>query len=608
MTESMPLAQTSLAQPFAIRARVPWGVLGLALILLGYCIFLALHFAPAISEPDDNGYFAQGTLMAQTARTWFVPESDAQYIGMHWLITPMGHYISRYPPGLAGIIGAVYFVGGWKASLLVNPALSVLALVGLFVLLRRLLSTGWALCGVVLLAANPVFCHHALSGDSHMAVACCVTWGCYLLFRWSEEGLLWQAFAAGLVFGIIPSIRYPDAIMGLGVAAFLLWNARRFDRIHAHWLAAVCGAAVTILPLLLRNQLVLGAFWKTGYSLTNEQTGFAWKYFRDHALGYVNAIHSGGMGLVFALGVIGIVYMICTRAYRAMGIMFALFAVPMLLLYMAYYWAPQMNSSMTMRFLLPTFPAYLIAGVFALRQFLAAAPKGARVAVPVTLVAVQLLWGAADLLNQVTRLHHSKRVLAIATEAMEKVAVTGDVVVGNNQVLQQFDFVRKWKVADASVMRADGGRMMGGPGPMGPDMDSEEPSPMQLEKRALQQGKYPGTAAQRQAKFVADLLSWAQGHRIYYIGTEQEMSNLISTGKIRIVARVPLPEAPQMATVQGRMGPRGAGGRGGFGPPQGGFRGRGGMPGGPGGPGGPMGGFAGEKELIIAEWDLGPRS
>src|SRR5690242_10750756 len=109
MTDSMAIGGVTY-DPARTSGRVryvPWGVLLLIVILAAYCLLLSTRYASAISEPDDNGYFAQGTLLAQTGRTWFVPQSDAQYIGMHWLITPKGHYISRYPPGLAVIIGAV---------------------------------------------------------------------------------------------------------------------------------------------------------------------------------------------------------------------------------------------------------------------------------------------------------------------------------------------------------------------------------------------------------------------------------------------------------------------------------------------------------------------
>src|SRR4051812_19445645 len=163
--------------------RSPWAWVGLAIVLIAYVALLARNFAPAITEPDDNGYFAQGTLLAQTGRTWFTPESDAQYIGMHWLVTPGEQFISRYPPGLAVVIAVVYKLFGYKASLLVNPALACLTLVAMFLLARRLVATGWALVATAVLAFNPHFVHHALSGDSHIGVTFAITWCAYFLIR-----------------------------------------------------------------------------------------------------------------------------------------------------------------------------------------------------------------------------------------------------------------------------------------------------------------------------------------------------------------------------------------------------------------------------------------
>src|SRR3954447_19270498 len=178
--------------------RSPWGFLALALIVLGYSTLIYKNFAPAITEPDDNGYFAQGSLLAQTGHTWFKPESDAQYIGMHWLVTPSEQYISRYPPGLAVMIAGVYKLFGYKATLLVNPALSIGALIAMFLLTRRLVSTGWSLAATALLAFNPHFVHHALSGDSHMGVTCFLTCATYFLVRWSQAPSLRLCLFAGV--------------------------------------------------------------------------------------------------------------------------------------------------------------------------------------------------------------------------------------------------------------------------------------------------------------------------------------------------------------------------------------------------------------------------
>src|SRR5689334_15776976 len=98
------------------RRVVPWAGIVAGVWILAYAVFMATRFVPALSEPDDNGYFAQGSLIAQTGRSWFVAESDAQYVGMHWLLTPDGKYVSRYPPGLAVVIAGVEKVFGWRGA------------------------------------------------------------------------------------------------------------------------------------------------------------------------------------------------------------------------------------------------------------------------------------------------------------------------------------------------------------------------------------------------------------------------------------------------------------------------------------------------------------
>src|SRR5690349_4116661 len=116
------------------RRAVPWAGIVAGVWIVAYAVFMATRFVPALSEPDDNGYFAQGSLIAQTGRSWFVAESDAQYVGMHWLLTPDGKYVSRYPPGLAVVIAGVEKMFGWRGAAMVNPAFAVAGLVGFYLL------------------------------------------------------------------------------------------------------------------------------------------------------------------------------------------------------------------------------------------------------------------------------------------------------------------------------------------------------------------------------------------------------------------------------------------------------------------------------------------
>ena len=621
-----------------------WPWVGLGIVLVGYVMFLGAHFVPAISEPDDNGYFAQGSLIAQTGSTWFRSPSDAQYIGMHWLVTPSEMYISRYPPGLPMLIAVVYAVAGWKASLLVNPALSVLALVGFFVLARRVVSSWWAWVGAIVLAATPMFVHHALSGDSHMGVACALAWGLYWLVRWHDEGKIHQVFLAGLALGCIPTVRYPDSIMAIGVGVYLLWHLRNFPRIWLHYVAAIGAAAIPILPLLIRNQILLGAFWRTGYSLTNEETGFSWAYFKEHAIDYIRTINGDGMGVLFGLGLMGIFFMIFKRSRRAgqrpLGVMLICMTIAMLLLYMAYYWAPQQNSAMTLRFLVPTYALYTLGAVWLLRECCGRFAVGTQVALGILLITVQMLWGSTETVTQARELQYQKQSLADVTAALEKYATPDDVVVGSGNVLAQLDFVREWKVADDSLVNGGGGPGgggfrrggFGGPGgPGGPDdNNANAPSPRQAAKAELERELYTGTIAQRQRKFANDVRTWAgDGHKVYLVGTEQqvrEWDGVLAGSSVKILSRVNLPPMPDDLANTGRRGggrggpfggrgggfPGGGPGFGGGGPGfgggggRGGFGGPGGRGGGPGGggPGGMMGSFNGATEAVIAELDF----
>ncbi|MBN1916357.1 MAG: glycosyltransferase family 39 protein [Verrucomicrobia bacterium] len=562
-------------------------VICLVAILALHFAFLMSRFAPAIATPDANGYWAQGSLLATTGRTWFVPEADTQYIGIHWLVTEDGRYFSRYPPGLAVLAGLVYGTLGVKASVLINPVLATLSLVGVFVLVRRLLGPWWALVAVGVLAVNPVFNQQAIQCFAHMAVTAPLVWGLAFLAWWSDRGKLWQVFVAGLLFGFIITVRYPEALFALGVSVFVLWHARERPRLWLHAALGATGAAAPIVPLLVRNQLAFGAFYRTGYSLTNEQTGFGWDYFRQHFVGYVRGLNSDGVGLFFALGAIGIVMMCAVRRWRRYGVLLALLVVPTTLLYMAYYWGGMgmgggMGGGMTMRFLLPTFVCYAVAGTWLLASLTRESSTALRIAAVAVVLLLQFVWGALYTNDEGRQLRHQKEVLARVTDALDDNVERGDVVIANEQILQHLDFVRHWRLVDPMALRPIGGAMRFMPG-MGQDADSDEPMPMQREKLAARLEKYKGMTPVEQAQgLAADVDTWAGEHKVYFVGPEEQLSGLrgpFAEGTFKIVARVKLPGAPALDRPFG--GPGNPGGMPG---------GPGGMPSGPGGmPGGPDG-------------------
>jgi len=279
----------------------------------------------------------------------------------------------------------------------------------------------------------------------------------------------------------------------------------------------------------------------------------------------------------------------------------------MLVVYMAYYWAPQLNSSMTLRFLLPTYPAYVLAGCWLLKETVRtrALPPSAGPLLAGGLVVFQLLWGGAELTSQAAQLHAQKEPLARVTVALEAATAPGDIVAGSGNLLQQLDFVRRWKVADTSLVQGGGGPGAAGPPPgdgFGADNRPDAPSPMQSAKQTERRQKYTGTLAERKKKFLADLQAWAgNGSAIYLVGPERNLKEWegLPEGRFQVVARVALPAQPVRRAMGG--GPMMMGGGGFPPPPPGGMGDHNGMMMG-GGFGGPMDGFGGATEVVIAKF------
>jgi hypothetical protein len=277
-----------------------------------------------------------------------------------------------------------------------------------------------------------------------------------------------------------------------------------------------------------------------------------------------------------------------------------------------------------MRFLVPIVPLFCIAAAWAMAQMVKAAPRSVRVAVPVAVLALQLLMYGSTMIGELRQMKQREIPLAMATQGLEKVASDGDVVIASNGFLQNLDFVRKWKLADVSVATGrggPGGGMGGGPGGgfgrdrfaggdrfNGPPDDdiADRPSPMQQAKLAARAKLYSGSTEQREDQFMADVEKWAGRRAIYAIGSAAEIENLLpgtSKAQRQVVSRIKTPAAPpEVADARGRMsGPRGGFVRGGFGGPGGGpaMGGRGG-PGGPGGMFGPA--IAPGEEILIVRY------
>ena len=436
------------------RRKVPFSLIAAMLVVVIHFVFIMTFFEPAISPPDANGYFAQAKLIANEHRTYFETESVLQYVGAHWLKTEDNKYFSRYPPGFPAILAAVFRIFGPEAALLVNPLMASLSLLALFLVCRSWIDEWWGLLAAALMAFNPVVNQHALAGDSHTSTLFFLIWALFFLARWAETHSFWWAFVTGLFIGIIPAIRYPEALFVFAFGIFVILNLRDDSAAWRSLIAGMIGFAIPFSALCIRNHLAFGAFWKTGYGFTDEQVVCSWNYFISHSLQYLQKIQSEGSGLLFGPGLLGIAFLCARRDTWKRGILLAALVVPVTLLYMSYFWPAD---SASMRFLLPTFFIYTIAGVWLL-QMLGESNRMAAWAGSAVLLFVTIWWGLPMSIQSMQRLENPNAALAQITRVLKNHVEPGSIVIANKAINQHIDFAGYWRLADDSILMRSGMR------------------------------------------------------------------------------------------------------------------------------------------------------
>lgn len=330
---------------------------------------------PAHGGADQNGYLVGGKMLAehgstkQVARNPDTGKTDPfMTIGRMWVGAALGtereRYYPKYPIGLSLLYAGAWKMGGAGMAYLVSPICMALAVVGVFFLVRWLAGEAMGFLGAVVFATSPVTLALWNNPNSHASSVCLVVWGMYLLMRWHEAGGAWRAIGAGLLLGCAVTIRYTEGLLILPVMFLTINRALARDqkpgrgRFSSPEVSRVGEAIVLVaawgIPVLLLacfNLRAMGAL--TGYDPTNESAGFAWNYFASpgswssfnwfagnwHAM--LHQLHDTGLPFVFPVALLGLVILFWNRPGTAVAL--ALWIVPGMLVYSAYYWAPDRN-------------------------------------------------------------------------------------------------------------------------------------------------------------------------------------------------------------------------------------------------------------------------
>lgn len=411
-----------------------------AALSLAHFAALLCFFAPAISTPDANSYFAQTRLLATTGAASFVPESPVQFIGPHWRRGSGGRYYCTHAPGLPAVAAVPYRLFGPTAALLVSPIAASLTLFGLFLLGAAWLGAEWGLLAAALMAANSFANEHALFGDAHTLAAFLLVWSLVLVERCVRKPSPLLAVAAGALAGLLPAVRYPEAVF-LPALAVYAWRSMPGSRGQRG--AALAGLLLPLVALAARNHAAYGAIWRTGYAATGEQSAFGLWFLARNAVPFLLMLVAVGAGPALLLGAVGVRDLWRRPETRRRAQLIAGIAVPTTLLYASYYWPPDPQS---MRFLIPTFFLYALAAACFLERYVRERPDRRRAALTAALAAAAL-WGLPRSFLTLAHLKWTNAAVARATALLDARAERGAVVVAPFGLQQHLDFVGRWRLA-----------------------------------------------------------------------------------------------------------------------------------------------------------------
>ena len=370
-------AQAPLVRPESPATRI-CGLVLAGLIVLTFSLLMFRTWLPVHGGVDQNGYMVGGKQLATTGSMALRPHrvdtgqiDPLQFVSSMWVGLDLGsdeeRYLPKYPVGLPLIYAGMLKLGGAGSGVvlvhLVSPLSMALALLGVFLLARLLLGSVPALAVMILLAVSPATLALTNNPNSHAAALLLVTWGMYLLVLWWNGGSVIWGIVGAMLAGAATSIRYTEGLLVLPIAIMALlrvYDARPRNGPTLLQATAVLAAwAVPVVALLWHNRVAMGAW--TGYDPTNESTGFAWKYFADNWDTMLHQLYAMGLMLLFPLALAGLVSGFVW--HWRLALILAAWILPSLLLYTAYYWAPDGQTVGYSRFFLTILPPLAICAI-----------------------------------------------------------------------------------------------------------------------------------------------------------------------------------------------------------------------------------------------------
>ncbi len=443
-------AEVSIEQRESPRVRRGYAVVA-GVVAVAFAAVAWAFWVPAHPGVDQNGYLVGGKLFAATGSTGFVPADDDSFVGRMWVEVAGKRFYPKYPLGLSVVYAVPLRLFGTRVGVPVcfgvNPAAMTAGLVATFLLGRRLVGSALGVLAMALVATSPVCVGLADNPNSHATAFLCAAGGMYGLVRWWQGGGgTAVAAAAGVLLGAAVTIRYTEGLMLLPLG-FVAWDGRRR---WAGGVAAVAGWAVPVALLGAYNWAAMRHL--TGYDPTNESTGFKLANAAENWETMLRELYNTGLFFTLPLTVVGAVTLF--KHDLKVAAFLALWAVPNLGLYVAYYWAPDNASISYLRFTLTVFPALAVATAWGAKQVadgLAVAQASRRVGVGTVAAVVAVGVGVnAYAAVAVDRADAAKdRATRVTAGRVLAAAPAGSVIFAPDNALNFLQLVGDYRLYDA---------------------------------------------------------------------------------------------------------------------------------------------------------------
>ena len=507
--------------PVSVTSRSPargdFTVVAALLLAVATALWLFAWWEPVPTGADAPGYYVPARMQATGSSTILVPTSPVQYVGGHWLDAGDGRFVSRYPPGVPFLASLLYRAGGAEVAPALNLLLAALLVFLVVVWARRLVALWAALAAGTIFASLAAFAEQSLLGFSHLPTATALLAAVLFADRWHDGARRSDAFLAGLFAGLLPALRYPEALLTLVIGLWALLHVRSAR--HARTLPVmIAGALVPVALVLAYNTRLFGSPLATGYALTGEAGGFGAGYLARHAVPYLTTL-ARNLGPSMLAGGVGMLLLWRREGTTGRGSLLAALVASMTVAYMAFFWP-----FADVRFLLPTLPLWVVAGVWLATQ--TSTQRRARLLVAALLGAHAVIF-AADSLPRTRRIARFADRMRLTSDAVRRTVPPGSVVIAPGPFQSLMEYRGDWKLAEWTLLWT-------GPLPPRPtgvpsartNDGKLQPSPDQRGKGATLRRKYEGLdEGARVRAALDDAFAWAGGAPVVWIGDDRWTSS-----------------------------------------------------------------------------------